>query len=193
MSESPRMVLASTSPRRRELLARLGVPFIQLDAGTDETRLGDEAPEQFVTRLAGEKATAGWRLHGSGIPSLGADTVVVIEGRIMGKPATRQEAAEMLESLSGRVHEVFSAVAVALDGQRVLRSLSRTSVKFAELPVAWIREYCATDEPMDKAGAYAIQGGAGRHILAIDGSYSGVMGLPLDETRELLCRAGVLP
>ena len=192
MSECPGIVLASTSPRRHELLSRLEVRFVQLDAEIDETRLEGESPEQFVLRLAGEKAVAGWRRHGSGIPSLGADTVVVVDGKIMGKPATRSESAEMLKSLSGRRHEVLSAVAVALDEQKVLSSLNRTAVDFAELSGSWIRDYCASDEPMDKAGAYAIQGEAGRHIVSIDGSYSGVMGLPLDETRDLLRRAGVL-
>ena len=193
MTDHPAMVLASTSPRRRELLSRLEIRFVQLDAAVDETRLEGEPPETFVKRLAGEKALAGWRLHGSGLPSLGADTVVVIDGRILGKPSSRQEAAAMLQDLSGRRHEVLSAVAVALDEKRLLSSLNRTAVNFAELPTDWIHAYCATEEPMDKAGAYAIQGEAGRHIVSIDGSFSGVMGLPMDETRDLLRRAGVIP
>ena len=192
MSGPPDLVLASTSPRRVELLGRLAVRFEQLDTGTEEIRQPGETPEAFVVRLAGEKAVAGWRMHGSGAPSLGADTVVVLDGIILGKPASRAEAAEMLERLSGRRHEVLSAVAVAISGSEVLQSLNRTAVYFAELPGDWIRAYCETPEPMDKAGAYAIQGGAGDYIERIEGSFSGVMGLPLEETRDLLQRAGVL-
>jgi septum formation protein len=192
MNRSPDLVLASASPRRRQLLAQLGVRFVRLDTDTVETPRAGETPEDFVLRLAGEKAVAGWCRHGSGAPALGADTVVVLDGRILGKPASRGEAAGMLRSLSGRCHEVLSAVAVARGEDAVLRRLNRTAVHFAELPADWIRAYCATDEPMDKAGAYAIQGQAGRYIVRIEGSYSSVMGLPLEETRDLLRQVGVL-
>jgi septum formation protein len=126
------------------------------------------------------------------VPSLGADTVVVLEGKIFGKPVSRADARSMLQRLSGQTHRVYSAVALATGGKQVSDRLSVTAVTFAALPPAWIRQYCDRGEPMDKAGAYAIQGVAGRFIERIDGSYSGVMGLPLFETAELLAQAGLL-
>ncbi len=117
--------------------------------------------------------------------------MVVLDGEIMGKPASRDAAAAMLRRLSGRQHEVLSAVALAMTEQRVLVALNRTAVTFETLGEAWILDYCAGDEPMDKAGAYAIQGRAGRRVQKVDGSFSSVMGLPLEETRELLTRAGI--
>jgi septum formation protein len=191
MSEEARIILASASPRRHELLARIGVGFIAIDADIDESRRDGEMPERYVRRLAREKALAGWRRRQLDLPSLGADTVVVLDGEIMGKPGGRDEAAAMLRRLSGRQHQVLSAVALVLDEQRVLCALSTTSVTFEPLGEDWIRAYCASDEPMDKAGAYAIQGQAGERVRSVDGSFSGVMGLPLEETRELLTRAGI--
>jgi septum formation protein len=191
MSDQARIVLASASPRRHELLARIGVGFVVIDADIDESRRDGEAPERYVRRLAREKAVAGWRRRPADIPSLGADTVVVLDGEIMGKPGSRDEAAAMLRRLSGRRHEVLSAVALAVSDKRVLIALNRTAVTFETLGEAWISDYCAGDEPMDKAGAYAIQGRAGRFVRRVDGSFSGVMGLPLEETMELLTRVGI--
>lgn len=192
MSEAPDVVLASSSPRRRKLLSQLGVRFVAVDADIDEGLLEGEQPDQYVRRLATRKAEQGRCIAGPGLPVLGADTVVVLSGRILGKPASRDEAAAMLRCLSGRRHEVLSAVAVATVDDRILVRLNRTAVWMGKLTPAWIRDYCSGSEPMDKAGAYAIQGLAGRHVERIEGSFSGVMGLPLFETAELLHFAGVL-
>jgi septum formation protein len=189
--------LASRSPRRRELLAQIGVRFHLLlfrsRAGeppdVDETPLDAELPDRYVERLARSKAEAGWRrmLQRNLPPSplLAADTTVALEGRIYGKPANRQEATQMLEHLSGRTHEVLTAV--ALKHEDWLQSLlSRSEVRFKTLTPREIEQYVASGEADDKAGAYAIQGRAARFIVELRGSYSGVMGLPLYETAQLL-------
>lgn len=191
MSSPARIVLASASPRRHELLARIGVAFTAIDVDIDETRHPGESPEQYVQRLALEKALEGWRRRPAAIPALGADTVVVLDGDIMGKPGDRREAEQMLRRLSGRRHEVLSAVAVVVSEIQTFSALNRTAVTFAALGEQWISEYCAGSEPMDKAGAYAIQGRAGRRVIGVEGSFTGVMGLPLEETRELLAAAGI--
>ena len=189
--------LASRSPRRRELLAQIGVRFHLLlfrsRAGeapdVDETPLAAEPPDTYVERLARAKAEAGWRrmlqrnLPQS--PVLAADTTVALEGHIYGKPANRQEAAEMLAQLAGRTHEVLTAV--ALKHEDWLQSLlSRSEVRFKVLTAREIEQYVLSGEADDKAGAYAIQGRAARFIVELRGSYSGVMGLPLYETAQLL-------
>ncbi len=191
MTGDVQIVLASASPRRHELLGRLGVKFAVLNADIDESLLAGETPVEHVLRLAREKALEGWRRRPLQVPVLGADTVVVLDHDILGKPAGREEAVQMLERLSGRQHEVFSAVAVADDAGRVNSALSRTPVTFMDLDPAWIRRYCAGSEPLDKAGAYAIQGEAGQFVSSVDGSFTGVMGLPLEETRALLEAVGV--
>lgn len=185
------IVLASASPRRHELLAQLGVPFSVLDADIDERRVPGELPHVYAERLAREKALAGWRLDGGRRPAMGADTIVVLDEDVLLKPVSRSDAEAMLRRLSGRTHVVISAVALALGPGQVSSAVNRTLVSFADIPVAWIEDYCAGSEPMDKAGAYAVQGLAARWIQRIDGSFSGVMGLPLFETGELLASAGL--
>jgi septum formation protein len=188
----PKITLASISPRRHELLRQLGVDFVALDAEVDESLLAGEAPAVYAERLARSKALAGWLLAGRDLPALGADTIVVLDGNILLKPVTRADAADMLAALSGRRHEVISAVALARAEDQVVSVVNRTRVTFSNIPRDWIENYCAGDEPMDKAGAYAVQGEAARWIRHIDGSFSGVMGLPLFETARLLTQAGVL-
>ena len=186
------LILASASPRRHELLAQLGVGFEILDADIDETHLPGETPAVYAERLARAKAVEGWRLSAGRLPVMGADTIVVLDQDILLKPASRKDAEAMLSRLSGRTHVVISAVAVAQDPDTVSSRVNQTRVTFAEIPDTWIAAYCAGDEPMDKAGAYAVQGLAARWIRHIDGSFSGVMGLPLFETAALLADAGLL-
>ncbi|NIM70157.1 MAG: septum formation inhibitor Maf [Xanthomonadales bacterium] len=192
MSVPAQLVLASGSPRRKSLLRQLDVRFRVLPLDIDESRQAGESPATYVVRLARAKAAAGWDLAGDRLPVLGADTAVVIGQRILGKPADPAEARAMLSTLSGRAHQVYSAIALATGADTISDRLNVTRVEFSILPEVWIDAYCATDEPMDKAGAYAIQGGAAAHIRRIEGSFSGVMGLPLFETAELLRTAGLL-
>ena len=192
MNKIHSILLASGSPRRRELLKQLAVTFKVAAADIDESIIDGETPEDYVVRLAREKALAGFEQNGGLMPALGSDTIVLLDGQILGKPETRAEAESMLQSLSGQTHQVYSAVALALEADNVLDTLNITSVTFGKMPVQWIKQYCQGDEPMDKAGAYAVQGGTGQYIRRIEGSYSGVMGLPLFETAELLRRAGLL-
>lgn len=186
------ILLASGSPRRRELLTQLVEDFEVAAADVDESRLEGEAPRDYVLRLSCEKALAGLKQSGGRLPVLGSDTIVLLDGEILCKPESREEAESMLGRLSGRSHEVYSGVALALDSETVLKTINITKVTFGDMPSAWIRRYCLGDEPMDKAGAYAVQGGTGQFISRIEGSYSGVMGLPLFETAQLLRRAGLL-
>jgi septum formation protein len=193
--------LASHSPRRRELLRQINVRFETLLLRTSAHRSGDvpegtrpgEAPIDYVARIARAKAEVGaTRARQRGLPPapvLAADTEVVIDGVALGKPADAAQAAAMLRRLSGREHEVLSAVAVSHDGRLDFR-LSRTTVRMRELQAAEIRRYVESGEPFDKAGGYAIQGSAAAFVERIDGSYSGVMGLPLYETAELLRALG---
>lgn len=182
----PQVILASASPRRRRLLRQIGVSFRVIPADVDETVLPGEQPAAYVVRVALEKAAAVWSRAEGSLPVLAADTTVVLEGDILGKPADRGEATEMLQRLSGQTHEVYSAVAVQADAHRTADRLNVTRVTFAPLQQAWIDAYCESDEPMDKAGAYGVQGPAAARIVRIEGSFSGVMGLPLYETSELL-------
>ena len=189
--------LASRSPRRRELLAQIDVRFHLLlfrtrpgeDMEVDETPLAGEAAETYVERLARAKAEGGWRRMTQRnlprAPVLSADTTVAVDGRIFGKPANREEAATMLGALSGKTHEVLTAV--ALKNEDWLESIvSRSEVRFKTLAAAEIADYLESGESDDMAGAYAIQGRAARFIVELRGSYSGVMGLPLYETAQLL-------
>jgi len=189
--------LASRSPRRRELLSQIGVRYHLLlfrarpDAppDVDENLLPGEAPDVYVERVARAKAEAGWKLlrlrNLPLAPVLAADTTVSLDGRIFAKPADRKEAADMLAALSGQRHEVLTAVALKRDDD-LFSSLSRSEVQFKKLSPEEIAQYAATGEGDDKAGAYAIQGRAARFIAELHGSYSGVMGLPLYETSQLL-------
>ena len=184
--------LASGSPRRRELLQQIGVPFRVIGADLDETALRGESPLAYVSRLAQAKAGLGWeRSRASGhAPVLAADTAVVLEGGILGKPSGMKDAIAMLLRLSGRAHEVLTAVALrTVTGSEV--KVSRSVVTFRSIDSSEARAYWETAEPSDKAGAYAIQGYAAIFISDLKGSYSGVMGLPLFETAELLKAAGV--
>jgi septum formation protein len=184
--------LASGSPRRRELLQQIGVSFRVLGTAVDETLRSAESAPAYVLRLAAAKADAGWdgSRDAGEAAVLAADTAVILDGRILGKPADRQDAEDMLRQLSGRTHEVLTAVALRT-GHGVLTRISRSEVTFRGLAAAEIQAYWDTGEPCDKAGAYAIQGRAAVFIADLRGSYSGVMGLPLFETAELLSRAGV--
>jgi len=195
------LYLASRSPRRRELLTQIGVRFHLLmfrqrpdgDPEVNEEVLEGESPRAYVERVALAKAEMGWkRLMQRNLPRapvLAADTTVALEGRIFVKPADRADAARMLADLSGREHEVLSAVVLKYD-ERTEAELSRTVVQFRALSEDEIRQYVATGEADDKAGAYAIQGRAAQFIAAIRGSYSGVVGLPLYETAQVIERMG---
>lgn len=184
--------LASRSPRRRELLARLGLDFGVLDVDIPEQREPGESPEGYVARVAREKAGAGL-LRVVAVPGalvLGSDTEVVLDDEVFGKPADAADAAAMLRRLSGRTHRVLTAVSLVSAG-REASVMVATEVAFAELSEADIAEYVDSGEPMGRAGAYAIQGGAERFVSRLSGSYSGVMGLPLHETSALLRGFGI--
>jgi septum formation protein len=190
--EFPPIVLASASPRRRELLAQLGVPHEVLAVEVDETPLPGEQPQALARRLARAKAVAGRARAGGRRAVLGSDTVVAVEARIFGKPGDRDDALVMLAALSGREHRVLTAVALALHGADgpVHEALSETRVRMRPIAPAEAAAYWETGEPVGKAGAYAIQGLGAVFIEQIHGSYSGVMGLPLYETARLLQSAG---
>jgi septum formation protein len=189
---SARLILASASPRRRELLGRFGIEFDIVPSGVPEVPHPGEDPALFACRAAIEKAmdVAGKR---PGRWVLGADTVVVIDGRILGKPSDAAEARSMLRCLSGRVHHVLTGVVlIGPDGTVVADLVAESSVEFRELADEEIATYAATGEPLDKAGAYAIQGGAGRFVRNVTGSYSNVIGLPVDDVHKLLLDCGIL-
>lgn len=195
--------LASRSPRRRELLKQINVKFepllLRLAAprgpDVDESQHGDESPADYVERTAREKAAFGMevlRMRSMLFrPVLAADTVVIVDGEVLGKPVDTTEAAAFMRRLAGRSHEVRTAIALAMQGP-VITATSVSTVTFRAMTDVEIARYCATAEPYDKAGGYAIQGMAALYIERIEGSYSGVMGLPLFETGHLLARAGVL-
>jgi septum formation protein len=181
--------LASASPRRHELLTQIGVPHVVTVPHVDEAALPDERPADYVQRLARSKAEAVWSKDQS-LPVLAADTTVVLDGTMFGKPSDRTEAMDMLGRLSGRTHDVLTAVALAHAGGLSLR-MSVSEVRFRTLSEEECGAYWETGEPHDKAGGYAIQGRAAVFIESMTGSYSGVMGLPLFETAELLREAGI--
>ncbi len=188
------LYLASASPRRAELLRQIGVEFGILPVSIDESPRPGESPEALVLRLAREKARAGWQTLQAPGPDdavLGADTMIHLDGAVIGKPRDRADCAAILGRLSGRQHEVLSAVALKAGKREPDALLNRNWVFFRPLEGAEIRAYCASAEPRDKAGAYAIQGRAAVFIERLEGSYSGVMGLPLFETAALLCRHGI--
>jgi septum formation protein len=195
----PRLYLASRSPRRRELLTQLGVQFDTIvfrnppreDRELDETPHAGEPPLDYVQRVARAKAEHGWRIVEwrklFPQPVLAADTTLEFAGQIIGKPVDADDARQILTRLSGQTHRVLTAVSMAFDG-RLESVLSVSEVRFGVLEEAEIRRYVATGEPLDKAGAYGIQGGAGLFVEHLAGSYTGVMGLPLFETGKLLRR-----
>jgi septum formation protein len=194
--------LASRSARRRELLAQIGVPYqilllredMRRGADVDETRLAGESPRAHVMRVAQDKAVAAWRQIParalSRAPVLGADTSVVLGDDAFGKPSSVDDAVRMLACLSGRSHQVLTAVAI-VQGERIETALSFSEVEFRELSRLDIERYVESGESFDKAGAYAIQGKAAVFARRIEGSYSGIMGLPLFETAELLRHFGI--
>ncbi len=197
-----RIHLASRSPRRRELLTQMGVHFdtlvfrdgMRADREVDETPHAGEDPVSYVQRVARAKAEHGWRCVAwrrlLPQPVLSADTTLEFEGEVIGKPVSAADAMRILGRLSGKTHRVLTAVAVCVD-QRIETVLSSSEVRFASLSDADIRRYVDSGEPMDKAGAYGIQGRAGMFVEHLSGSYTGVMGLPLHETAVLLRRFGV--
>ncbi|CAN5205804.1 Maf family protein [soil metagenome] len=203
MKPTPHKIyLASKSPRRRELLRQIGVEFELMmlrdhpprGPEVSEIVMPGELPADYVTRVAREKADFAWntllyrRLPNR--PILAADTTVALGTRIFGKPANQAEAIDMLKALSGRTHQVLTSVAICHDGE-MLQITQTSDVAFGVLTEEVIRAYCATSEPYDKAGGYAIQGLAALFIQDIAGSYSGIMGLPLFETAQLLQQAGI--
>ena len=202
LPQSARLILASASPRRRELLAQAGFSFTVESADVDESQRAGEGPAAYVLRLAVEKAQAVFARHSesSGAPSmtapsscvgsaslivLGADTTVVCDGQILAKPEDAADAARILRRLSGRTHQVLTGVA-AVTRAGVASGVETTEVTFSEIPEAELAAYCATAEPLDKAGAYGIQGYAARWIPRIDGDYFNVMGLPIARTAKLI-------
>jgi len=182
--------LASRSPRRCELLEQIHVRYRQIVADIDETPLENETPQEYVTRLANAKAWAGYTSLNDDFPVLGADTAVVCAGNIFGKPDHEDMAVNMLRQLSGKLHYVMTGITLVVDNQ-AFSQLSVSQVQFRQLNDEEINTYVATGEPLDKAGGYAIQGLASMFIERIEGSYSGIMGLPLYETSLLLQQAGI--
>ncbi len=180
-----RLTLASQSPRRRELLAGLGIPLVVRPARTDETPHPGESPQQYVRRVAAEKAGA---VDGEVV--LGADTAVVLGDRILGKPEDVEDARRMLRALSGRAHTVITGVCLRRRGGPIAELVVASEVHLAPICEAAIDWYVGTGEPLDKAGAYAVQGAGGAFVREIAGSVSNVVGLPLAETLELLNRVG---
>jgi septum formation protein len=190
---SPHIVLASASPRRLELLEQIGIRALVHPVDIDEVARKDESPVDLVQRLAIEKARCcvdDMIQQGTELPILGSDTVVEINGEVLGKPADAGQAVVMLSKLSGKTHKVHTAVAIVTQKDEY-SDISTSRVEFAELNSGVIQSYVATDEPLGKAGAYAIQGIAGQFIRSLQGSYSGVMGLPLFETACLLAACGI--
>ena len=188
-SNSPLICLASASPRRRELLNQMGVPHRIMAAHIDEAVRAWEGPRDYVIRMAQDKAVA-VRERGERLPVLAADTSVVLDDVIFGKPVDREDFMSMLGKLSGRTHDVLTSVALATDGG-VHVLVSTSEVRFRSLAEAEIEKYWETGEPRDKAGGYAVQGFGAVFIEWLSGSYSGVMGLPIFETAELLADAGI--
>ena len=194
-----RLILASASPRRRELLAQPGYTFTVEHANIDESQRPDESPQHYVRRLAEEKARVVYKKYISGAPFiersemsgkedlivLGADTTVVLDNEILGKPVDAADAKRMLRALSGRTHQVLTGIAAATRAGAT-SAVESTGVTFSEIPEAELDAYCATPEPLDKAGAYGIQGYAARWIPYIHGDYFNVMGLPIAQTVRLI-------
>lgn len=188
-----KLVLASQSPRRQQLLQQLGVSFACCPASVDETPLPGEAVAQYALRLAEEKAKAGyqaWALQQPPLPALGSDTCGWLDGEILGKPRDEADAKAMLARMSGRSHQIFTAIAL-FDGHQCFTDLVVSTVHFAHLSPELIDAYWRSGEPADKAGAYGIQGLGGALVDRIEGSYSAIVGLPLAQCRQLLAQVGL--
>lgn len=194
MTQAAQIILASASPRRRELLQQIGVSTTVQAVDIDESQKPGEPVLNYVQRLAMEKAQSGFTRikNQEKLPVLGADTIVVVDGIVLGKPESRQHAKKMLQQLSGRKHTVLTSLAIVTEDEAISET-SSSEVQFRELTEQEIDCYLATGEADDKAGAYAIQGIAAQFIKNINGSFSGVMGLPLYETAQLLEQCGVRP
>lgn len=194
MTASAQVILASASPRRRELLEQIGVRAIVKPVDIDESRKPGEPVKEYVQRLAMEKAERGFSTikNSQKLPVVGSDTIVVIDGIVLGKPEDRQQAKEMLQQLSGQKHTVLTSVAIVTEDKKVIDT-SSSEVLFNKLELQEIEDYVATGETDDKAGSYAIQGLAAQFVKNLNGSFSGVMGLPLFETVQLLKQCGIDP
>lgn len=188
MGDAGCWILASASPRRRELLRELGVPFRVVAAAVDESPRPGETPEEMVERLALEKALAA---REPGCFVLGADTTVILDGEALGKPRSREEVARFLYRLSGRTHSVATGVALVAPDGRIASGLARTEVAMRDLPPVWVERYAASSEPMDKAGGYAVQGMGSLLVERITGSYDNVVGLPRGLVVDLAAGMGV--
>ncbi len=187
--KNAKVILASRSPRRASLLSQIAVSFDVAPADIDERQHDGESPHDYVRRMALEKAAA-VAMSAVGAVVLGADTSVIVDGRVLGKPATQSDAAAMLRSLSGRAHEVLTGVAIQRD-IKVVQTVTCTRVHMRQIDDHEMSAYWHSGEPSDKAGGYAIQGLGAQFVQRIEGSYSGVVGLPLCETVILLRQAGV--
>jgi septum formation protein len=186
----PQIILASASPRRRELLAQIGIRYSVMPANLDETVFAEEAPLAYVKRIAAEKSAWVFARNQTNLPVLAADTTVVCDDLILGKPEQEAQAVDMLLRLSGRTHQVYTAVSLQAHTGH-WQAVSCTEVTFRKLTLTEISAYWKTGEPLDKAGGYAIQGLAGAFVVAIQGSFSGVVGLPVFETARLLENVGI--
>lgn len=188
-----RIVLASSSPRRRELLSTLGLGFDVIHPSSDETVLKNETPEDFALRVSAEKASSVSRTLGDGVVVIGADTIVVVDGEILGKPGDGGEASSMLRKLSGKEHHVYTAFSIVRPKNEILHSeIVDTRVRVKTLAASEIEGYIKTGEPMDKAGAYGIQGIGSFMVRGIEGSYSNVVGLPVEELLAALKKLGIV-
>ncbi len=191
MSHTPQLYLASASPRRQDILQQMGLVFSVVAQNIEEQYQPDESAQDYVLRLAVEKSKDGLKgLPRQNIPVLGADTIVAVDGKILEKPENREHGIEMLLSLSGRTHQVMTAVALSNEN-KIQSSFSVSEVLFAPLSRKICENYWQTGEPVDKAGSYAVQGQGALFIKNINGSYSGVMGLPIYETGLLLNQFGI--
>ena len=185
------LVLASQSPRRAELLNQIGVVFSQYSVDIDETVQNHEAPIDYVRRMSQEKSSLGYQQYNSAQAVLGADTIVVAKGNILGKPKDKSDAIRMLSMLSDNIHQVFTAVTIT-NGQQQKSIVLETQVCFGPLTTQQMQWYWQTGEPRDKAGSYGIQGLGGQFVKHINGSYSAVVGLPLYQTKMLLTEFGII-
>jgi septum formation protein len=192
LNTTPQLILASASPRRRELLQRAGVAFTVIPSNTLEAVQPGETPQEYALRVASEKAQDVARKH-PGNWILGADTIVEIDGQVLGKPRDAADGHWMLRQLSGRPHQVMTAFALLNgDGQVWVRHIVTSRVTFKRLSESQIREYLATGEPFDKAGAYAVQGLGASLVEQVEGSYTNIVGLPMDEVQAALGAVGLL-